>query len=75
MASENSNDAVVSEKRQGLKASWELPNDRASADATTQDKPLGADQVGDIPTNYENKHVSYPDATSFEVKKSPGRLG
>ncbi|PYI50026.1 hypothetical protein [Paenibacillus flagellatus] len=62
-AGASSSDSVIEEKKLGEKASWELPED----DTATS----GADSV---PTNYNRNLESYIKPT-FEVEKSPGRLG
>ncbi|UQZ81028.1 hypothetical protein SK3146_00184 [Paenibacillus konkukensis] len=60
-------DKVIEEKMNFEKASWELPE--------TEETEASADQIGEVPSNYENlSTTSYTDATTFEVKKTPGRL-
>jgi hypothetical protein len=74
-----SNDKVIQEKREGRRASWELPEDvpayKHVENSAPADAALGQDKPSDVPSSYENKHVSYQDENHFEVKSEPERLG
>jgi hypothetical protein len=61
-----SKDKVIKEKVAFQKASWELPE--------TESTQSSMEQMSDVPTNYEALSPSYTDSTTFEVKKSPGKI-
>lgn len=71
-----SHDKVIQEKMDGLKASWELPEEAESSPAADAGASVPSDDDDDtgVPTNYENTERSYSDP-GFEVLKAPGRLG
>ncbi|MBE1445783.1 hypothetical protein [Paenibacillus sp. OAS669] len=60
------NNKETKEKMNFQKASWELPETEATEATMDQDE---------VPSNYESlSTTSYTDSTTFEVKKTPGRL-
>jgi hypothetical protein len=63
-----SEDDTIEEKELGHKASWEL-TERADSSA------VSSESDDSVPTNYENTLPSYNDPASFEVQRTPGRLG